>query len=241
MTTDQLMARARRLWEELATTQVRFVPGRVNIAVAPDSKLSPAGWIGVVALGDAAIVTVRSERAERLVRKHLGTTPVGAVIDATVIQRLLPVMNVLGPATLAYADESGFRTSATGTSPVEQLASDHPDLAHPEALAGEADAAEAGLTACDSPVFAIRADDLIVAAAGYHTWPRRTAHIGVLTAPHWRNKGLAKAVGAAATAHALANGFLPQWRARVLPSQRAARTLGFRTLGTQLSFELTDP
>ncbi|MER7737151.1 hypothetical protein ABTX34_02235 [Streptomyces sp. NPDC096538] len=43
-------------------------------------------------------------------------------------------------------------------------------------------------------------------------------------------------VGAAAVAHALAAGLLPQWRARAFASRRVAAALGFEELGAQPRF-----
>jgi len=77
--------------------------------------------------------------------------------------------------------------------------------------------------------------DRVVAAAGYHRWPAGTAHLGILTAPDVRGRGLATRAAAAATADALAAGLLPQWRARVPASLRVAAKLGYRTLGRQFS------
>ncbi|WP_220505371.1 hypothetical protein [Microbispora sp. H10830] len=42
-------------------------------------------------------------------------------------------------------------------------------------------------------------------------------------------------VASAAAADALADGLLPQWRARPEPSRRVARALGFRDTGAQIS------
>lgn len=78
----------------------------------------------------------------------------------------------------------------------------------------------------------------VVAAAGYRAWPGRAAHVGVLTAPEARGRGLARVTGSAAVAHALAAGLLPQWRARLPASRRVAAALGFEELGFQLSIEL---
>lgn len=47
-----------------------------------------------------------------------------------------------------------------------------------------------------------------------------------------------RVTGSAATAHALAAGLLPQWRARVPASRRVAVALGFEEVGAQLSIEL---
>jgi predicted GNAT family acetyltransferase len=107
-----------------------------------------------------------------------------------------------------------------------------------EKLAGDDDAGEAGLDEITSPAFVVREAGEVVAAAGYRTWPSRSAHISVLTAPGWRGRGLARETGSATTAHALAAGLLPQWRARVPESRRVAVALGFLELGAQLSIEL---
>ncbi|MFB9852823.1 GNAT family N-acetyltransferase [Micromonospora andamanensis] len=61
----------------------------------------------------------------------------------------------------------------------------------------------------------------------------------MLTAPSRRGRGLARTVAAAATADSLAEGLLPQWRARPAASRRVARALGFRELGAQLSVGLS--
>nr|WP_308293375.1 GNAT family N-acetyltransferase [Streptomyces sp. RO-S4] len=54
--------------------------------------------------------------------------------------------------------------------------------------------------------------------------------------PAGAGRGRARVVGAAAVAHALAAGLLPQWRARDFASRRVAAALGFEELGAQLSF-----
>jgi hypothetical protein len=70
-------------------------------------------------------------------------------------------------------------------------------------------------------------------------WPTQVAHICVLSHPAVRRHGLASQVAAAATADALTAGMLPQWRARVGPSQRIAAKLGYQVLGEQISLRLT--
>jgi hypothetical protein len=126
----------------------------------------------------------------------------------------------------------------------------HPDVVAFSGSVPPEDAGEAGLDGITSPVFVVRSTRAapgslpdpdgapVVAAAGYRLWPGSVAHGSVLTGVEWRGRGLAKAVGAAAVADALANGLLPQWRARIEPSRRAAGALGFHELGTQLSLAL---
>lgn len=231
MATD-LITRACALWTTLANAPVTFADGGVNVAVSPGSLLCPPGWVGIVVIGDGAIATAPDEATAALVREGLARLPITSVTDADAVGGVLPVAEPLGPAALAY----------TGTRPaqstVERLAADDPAIRALEALSGEDEAGEASLDDATSPVFAVRRDGVVVAASGYRTWVEQAAHIGVLTAPEWRGKGLAKLVGAASAAHALDAGLLPQWRARITPSRRAALAIGFRELGAQLSVRL---
>jgi GNAT superfamily N-acetyltransferase len=244
MPIDPLLVRARELWEDLASVPVSFAPtGGVSVAVSPQSGLCPAGWVGVVTLDGSAIVTVPSEDAAAIVRDAFATLPVRAVADADAVRGVLPVARVLGPAVLAYASPDGFRpvspdALAVEQLTVEQLPGGHPDLQRLEKLAGDDEAGEAALDGITSPAFVVREAGEVAAAAGYRAWPCRTAHISVLTAPDWRGRGLARVTGSATTAHALAAGLLPQWRAGVPASRRVALALGFRELGAQLSIEL---
>ncbi|MET9967188.1 GNAT family N-acetyltransferase [Streptomyces sp. NPDC006356] len=239
MPIDSLVVRARGLWEHLARVPVSFAsPGGVNVVVSPRSGLCPVGWVGVVVLGGSAIVTAPSDGAARLVRDALGRLPVEAVVDSALVREVLPVARVLGPAALSYVSAAGFRPAGTGALAVEQLPVAHPHLRYLEEVAGHEDAGEAALDEITSSVFVVREHGQVVAAAGYRVWPRRTAHIGVLTAPQARGRGLARVTGSAAVAHALAVGLLPQWRARPPASRRVAAALGFEELGSQLSIEI---
>ncbi|MFF2328734.1 MULTISPECIES: GNAT family N-acetyltransferase [unclassified Streptomyces] len=240
MSIDPLVVRAHGLWEHLARAPVSFAPpGGVNVVVSPRSGLCPVGWVGVVALGGSAIVTAPSDGTARMVRDALGGLPVEAVVDSAVVREALPVARLLGPAALSYVSAAGFRSAETRASTVEQLSAAHPDVRSLEQVAGHEDAGEAALDEMTSPAFVVREHGQVVAAAGYRGWPRRTAHISVLTAPGARGRGLARVTGSAAVAHALAAGLLPQWRARPPASRRVAAALGFEELGSQLSIEIT--
>ncbi|MFF7586194.1 GNAT family N-acetyltransferase [Kitasatospora purpeofusca] len=103
---------------------------------------------------------------------------------------------------------------------------------------GAADADEAGSDELSSPAFVVRVAGQVV-VAGCRERPGRAAHMGVLTAPTWRGRGLARATGSSAVRHALAQGLLPQWRARRPESRKVA--LGFTELGSQTSVELVRP
>lgn len=180
---DPLVAQARGLWEDLARVPVTFAPpGGVYVVVSPRSGLCPVGWVGMVTLGGSAIVTAPSESAARIVRDALGRLPVEAVVDSALVREALPVARVLGPVALSYVSPAGFRPVEAGALTVEQVSAAHPDLRSLEQVAGHEDAGEADLDEITSPAFVVREHGQVVAAAGYRAWPRRTAHVGVLTA-----------------------------------------------------------
>ncbi|MEO3754736.1 GNAT family N-acetyltransferase [Streptomyces sp. B6B3] len=243
MSTDPLLAGARGLWEGWAGASVSFSgAGSLSVVVSPESGICPGGWVGVVALGGSAIATAPNERAAGIVRDALAPLPVGAVVDADAIRRVLPVAEVLGPAALAYVSPDHFRPVRDGGAmTVERLPGGHADLRELEESVGAEEAGEASLGAISSPAFVVREDERVVAAAGYELWPGRAAHVSVLTGREWRGRGLARLTASAAVAHALAAGLLPQWRARVPASRRVAAALGFRELGAQLSLSITWP
>jgi len=221
---DELVARVRGLWGEVATAA--FPADGVKVVCAPGSRVCPPGWVGSVTVGGAGLVTVPSEDL-------LGR--VWAAVDQYGIDGLagsLRVTDTLGPALLAYADADGFRPAH---GPVEWLEPGDPDLRALLDAVDPAEARESGLEGNDSRLAVVRDAGRVVAAAGWQDWPAGTAHVGVLTATGHRGRGLAGQVAGAVTAAALERRLLPQWRARVVPSQRVARRLGYRTLGRQFS------
>ncbi|MFE8015677.1 GNAT family N-acetyltransferase [Streptomyces antibioticus] len=239
MSTDPSLLGARALWEGLARVPVSFPPaGGAEVVVSPESGLCPAGWVGVVALGGSAIVTAPTEHTAAIVREGLARLPAAAVADPAVVREALPGARTLGPAALAYVSREGFRPVEPGALPTGQVPSGHPELLRLEESAGDEDAGEAALGEITSPAFVVREHGRVVAAAGYETWPGRTAHVCVLTAPAARGRGLARVTASAAVTHALTAGLLPQWRATRAASRRVASSLGFTELGYQLSVEI---
>lgn len=234
MTVDPLLDRARRLWAELAGAPVAFRDQAIDVAASARSLLCPAGWVGIVELGSAAIATAPDDATAGIVRRGLDGIPATTWTDPAVIGGRLPLAEALGPATLAYCDAPAFRPAGSGA--VETVPAD--GVGALLARVPASDAGESGLAEIASPAFVVRAGSDVIAAAGYRTWPGRTAHISVLTAPAYRGRGLARAVATAAVSHALAADLLPQWRARPRASRRVALALGFRELGAQLSIRL---
>ncbi|MER6844895.1 GNAT family N-acetyltransferase [Streptomyces platensis] len=240
MTSEPVLDRARGLWTELAAATVEFPATEgANVVVSPGSRLCPPLWTGIVVVGGAAVVTVPSRRAAALMAGAGGTLSPEELVNADRLRAVLPVLDVLGPASLCYLDRADF-LPVRGVAAVEEVGYGHNGLSALLAGAGEEDADESGLADITSPAFVLSEKGDAIAAAGYQTWPRSVAHLSVLVAPGRRGRGLARVVGAAAVAHALAGGLLPQWRARVCPSRRVAVALGFQELGGQLSVRLDE-
>ncbi|MDE3722165.1 GNAT family N-acetyltransferase [Nocardiopsis sp. N85] len=148
-----------------------------------------------------------------------------------------PVAAVLGPAVLAYLAPGDFLPAHHGA-PVSTTGSGDPRIRGLLERVGPREAGESGLGGPGVPVSVLMEGDRAVAAAGYVRQGGRTAHLCVLTDTDRRGRGLARTVASAATARALAEGLLPQWRARPPASRAVAASLGYRTLGAQLSLRL---
>jgi len=234
-----LIARARELWQSLAGTGAEFTPA-LRVTVSPLSRLCPPGWAGIVVIGDAVIATAPDRVTAQHVEQALGGLAVASLTDLAVLSGRLHIAEIRGPATLAYLDPADFRPQ-----PAAALARPM-DLGEPAfrrflSGASPADIEESGLGEITSPAFAVREHGDVVAAAGYRDWPGRTAHLSILTAELARGRGLARAAASAAVIHAISDGKLPQWRARVPASRRIALVLGFRELGSQASISIAIP
>jgi len=227
--------RARELWVQVAGSGARFAFD-VSVTVAPESRLCPAGWAGIVVIDGKVLATAPDEGAARLMEEALGGLGAETLTSAEVLRRRLAVGDIRGPATLAYLDAGDFRPTA---GVVEALEPGDHGVRQFRAGTAPDDLEESGIEEISTPAFVVREGGQVVAAAGYRDWPGDTAHLSVLTAPAARGRGLARRAASAAVGHALAEGKLPQWRARVEASRRVARALGFRELGAQVSLRLT--
>jgi RimJ/RimL family protein N-acetyltransferase len=232
-------ARVGELWATLAGAPTEFGPV-LRAAVSPNSRLCPPGWVGIVVIADAVIATAPTPSTARAVQQALGTLPVASLTDPAMLSARLPLLEMLGPAHLAYLDPAEFHPDH-GPIAVEQLLPHDHDLRRFIATSTAEDVGESGMTQITSPAFATREHGTIISAAGYRDWPGEVAHLSVLTIATARGRGLARAVASAAITHAIQDGKLPQWRARPPASRRVARALGFRELGSQVSIRIAHP
>jgi GNAT superfamily N-acetyltransferase len=238
MAVDPLLKQAQGVWETLAAVPVSFpLVGGLNVVTSPASQLAPPSWAGIVVLGESAIVTAPTDRDAQVLRRLRAVRPTSSLTSSEAVRAVLPVNEVLGPAALGYVSRDGFRPAPADLS-VERLAPGHQDLMALVRSVSPEDAGESGMDEITSAAFVVRKGADVVAAAGFQAWPAAAAHLCVLTAPGERGRGLARRVASAAVAQALADGLLPQWRARPMASRNVARALGFRELGSQLSIRL---
>jgi hypothetical protein len=196
--------------------------------------------VGIVVLADAVIATAPTPGIAHTVQHALETLPATSLTDPAVLSTRLQLLDLLGPACLAYLDPAEFRPHY-GQVAVEQLLPHDDDLRQLVGSSSTDDVEESGITQITSPAFAVREHGAIISAAGYRVWAGQVAHLSVLTIATARGRGLARAVASAAVAHAIAHGELPQWRARPQTSRRVARALGFRELGSQVSIRVAHP
>lgn len=232
----QLLSGARELWTQIAAAPIHFPDQGINLVVSPASGLCPAGWIGLVVLGDAAIGTAPDQaRVEAMSARLAGNSP-ARLYEPAFAATAFGGTEMIGPVTLAYLATEGFRPCPGPV--VEELPADHDDMRTLELLCSAEERAEVSIDQLTSPAFAIRDGREIIAAAGYVRWPRDTAHMAILTAPQARGRGLAKVAASSAIAHAFDRGVVPQWRARVPASLRVAAALGFTEVGVQIRARL---
>jgi hypothetical protein len=169
---DALLVRARGLWSELVGVPVAWpAAGGVAVVTSAHSMLCPPGWVGIVVLGEAALVTTPVDAGgdDAAVRRALAGLPVGAIGDPARVGAAVPVAEVLGPATLAYCDDRAFRPVHTGA--VEEIDRHHHDLGPLLASVTGDEAGESGLDGITSPAFVVRSRDHVVAAAGTAAGP----------------------------------------------------------------------
>jgi hypothetical protein len=69
---DELLDRVRRVWAQLPNVPAgSFACDSARVLGSEGSQICPSGWVGVVELGGAVVVTVPSERAAERLRVAL--------------------------------------------------------------------------------------------------------------------------------------------------------------------------
>lgn len=219
--------RVRRAWATILNVDELQ---RVQVVTKPTSDFAPPGCAAFLRIEDTLTITAHDDAIAETVRAAVAGLDARVALDPDVLRtRLPPIVDTLGPTSLFYLP-APLRTPGPDAEVIDvDLAGALLDAAAPEELD------ESGLSRATSPLSVVRdADGAVAAACGYVHWPAGLAHLCVLTHPAHRGRGLARVVGAHATARAEVEGLIPQWRARVPASQAVARAIGFEEVGTQL-------
>jgi GNAT superfamily N-acetyltransferase len=202
----------------------------VDTLRTPGSKVfirDDPGSAFVFRYGNCCIWHVPQRFMSAVERSVNANDDIDQVFDSAFVAALFgsAVQRILGPCPIAYFPDAALhpdeslppcrKLTETDAAAVERLAAD----CGPEAWGHggvELDAHRA--------VFGCFADDRLVSAASYEIWGDAIAHVGVVTAPSYRGRRFGKAAATAATADALRQGLVPQWR--TLESNVASVRLG---------------
>lgn len=228
------------MWRNLAGAPSAFTEPGIHLVVTDEARFTRPGWCGVVALGDSAVVvapTAQSHRFDRLAESE--PAPQELTEPAYVEATIGALEDTLGPADLQY----GRVTSAPSADLRGPLQYADPLLQRMLANVPPAEASEAGFADDSTEAIFVAVDnDEPMAASGYRTWPGEVAHLGVVTVPAARRRGLARRASLAAAAHATDRDLIVQWRSRWdnVPSLQLGRSLGLDRCGRQFSFRLAD-
>jgi GNAT superfamily N-acetyltransferase len=188
----------------------------------------------VLASGAAVVVAA----AEALHARLRAATEAHALVTPEVLRPLMPSgARLIGPARIAYLH--GALSAPDGITRLGS-ASD-PRLRTLREHATSEEWEHANLEAAEPPLFACPAGEEIAAASGFERLATRVAHLGVVTDPRHRGRGLGRAAVQAAAVHALELGLLPQYQtlASNAAALRIAESLGFEPFAITLAARLS--
>ena len=145
----------------------------------------------------------------------------------------------VGPTWLAYADNSDFYPADT-SSVVQLKSADGHALEALKNACVKAEWENGNIDLAKQPTFGYFLGDSLVAVAGYEVWSGKIGHIGVVTHPQLRGKGLGKTTVSAAAEHGLKADLVMQYQtlAANQPSKGIGKSLGFRRYGRTLAVKI---
>jgi GNAT superfamily N-acetyltransferase len=227
----------------LGVPRSRLRPPR-PLAVAHAAALADYRGIYVQAFGAAPLASLPAALLPSFGQAAAEAAAGGLEADADRWRAVLGarVDALVGPAVIQYADAGSFRGLSVAAELRPLTDADRPAL---DALRDAMPAEEWDHGSGDlggMPVFGAFADGILAARAGYEVWGGRIAHLGVVTHPAHRGRGLGAAVFASAARAALEAGLIAQHRALRSNTQslRIARRLGFVPYATSLAVRLRD-
>jgi GNAT superfamily N-acetyltransferase len=225
----------------LGVPRTRLRPPR-PLAV-PHGELGDYRGMYAQAFGAAPVVSLPRELLERHGRDAMEAAAGGLVDDGrwrTVFGERTDA--VVGPAGISYADAGTLRLAPADAELRPLVEADRPALdALRDALSTE-EWEHGGGEFDVTRHFGVFVDGRLAARAGYEVWAGRIAHLGVVTHPGHRGRGLGAAAFAFAARVALEAGLIAQHRALLsnTHSMSIARRLGFVPYAASLAVRLRD-
>lgn len=217
--------------------------GGERFDVAP--RPGDADWAGLFAFrrGDACVVQAPPGLGAATARWIAGREPDVLLDPAFWAGTLGPrFAHAVGPAWLGYADETDFRPldeqGARLLGPGDEAA-----LRALEAAVGALAWAHSGIVYGAEPLYGVFLGGELAAAAAVEAWRGGLGHVGVVTHPAHRGRGLGTAVVALATREGLARGLTMQYRTLVanVASLAIGRKVGYQPYATTLAVRLAEP
>lgn len=233
------VASARRFWVYAHGCSPDALDGG-GILVTRAPPALPPSLVLVLHWGAATVVAGPEQLLPRL--RGLAESAGTAGVEDTLVAGLGELVHrVVGPTSLAFADETSLRAPAPVpgivTIPIEV---DDPRLLVLARSCGELAWEHAGIGEGVSAFAAVDEEGCVRSVAGYSVLGDTLAHVGVLTEPAHRGRGLAAVSGYAAASYAVAAGLVAQWQTLVANASSLAvgRRLGFFELGRRLTIRL---
>jgi L-amino acid N-acyltransferase YncA len=148
----------------------------------------------------------------------------------------LPAGSVVGPAYVGYLD-GGKLVPYRAVSARLLTDKDQGALRRLRERCPAIEWEHSGIELDGPPIFGCINEGEVVSAASFHIWGSEIAHIGVISDPSNRGRRAGKAAVSAASAEAISEGLIPQYRTLKsnTPSLRIAQALGFVEYATTLS------
>jgi RimJ/RimL family protein N-acetyltransferase len=228
MTMPQSLARIDAYWSETLGVDVTSLSPERAVVVAHGKSLDGYNGIYALAVGDGCTVSAPATRVEACRGALAGLTAV-QVFDADLLVNICgeAVEQVIGPASLSYADASDIRPvagEARMLTPADTAA-----LRDLQEAAGEPEWLYSGIEFERTPIFGRFEGTVLTAAASYQPWGDDILHLGVVTHPAFRRRGHGRDAASAAAADGLRQGRIMQWQTLLsnVPSISIARGLGF--------------
>jgi GNAT superfamily N-acetyltransferase len=230
--------RAVTMWRRLACAPTAFEEPGIQVVCSDEARLTRPGWCGVVVIGDSAVVVAPQMPPPELARLVESTSVPVTLTDPRYVEDIIgPFKDSLGPADLQYGTvQAASSTDVRGPLPLPD-----PLVERVLASAPPADRSEAGFEDDRMEAIFVALDgEQPLAASGYRQWPGGVAHMGVVTIPAARRRGLGRKASLAAAGHATDHGLLVQWRSLWSNdvSRQLGQSLGLSLCGRQFSFLL---